>query len=78
MPVCFTCGNDYDKAFSVTLASGETYTFDSIECAARQIAPVCEQCGVSILGHGLEADGLFYCCDHCASKQGVEGLNDRV
>ena len=78
MPVCYTCGNDYDKAFTVTTADGKSLTFDSLECAAQEIAPVCEQCGVRILGHGLEADGQFFCCEHCAEKQGIDGLNDRV
>lgn len=78
MATCDTCGNDYDKAFSVTTVTGDQYTFDSIECAAQKLAPNCEHCGVRILGHGLEADGAFYCCDHCASKAGVSGLNDRV
>lgn len=78
MPVCDTCGNDYDKAFAVTTASGAQYTFDSIECAAQKLAPTCEHCGVRILGHGLEADGTFFCCDHCAQQSGVTGLNDRV
>jgi hypothetical protein len=78
MATCDTCGNDYDKAFSVTTVTGDRYTFDSIECAAQKLAPSCEHCGVRILGHGLEADGTFYCCDHCASKSGVTGLNDRV
>lgn len=78
MPVCYTCGNDYDKTFTVTVASGETYHFDSIECAARQIAPACEQCGTTILGHGLEADGRYFCCDHCAQGAGVEGLRDSL
>jgi hypothetical protein len=78
MPVCYTCGNDYDKAFQVTLASGETYHFDSVECAAMTVAPLCDTCGVRILGHGMEADGVFYCCEHCATKAGVEGLEDRV
>lgn len=78
MATCYTCGNEYDKAFTVTTADGTSMTFDSIECAAQEIAPICEQCGVRILGHGLEADGRFYCCDNCAEKAGVEGLNDRV
>lgn len=78
MPTCDTCGNDYDKAFSVTTASGDSYVFDSIECAARKLAPNCDQCGVRILGHGLEADGTFFCCDHCAKQQGIMGLNDRM
>ncbi len=78
MPTCDTCGNDYDKAFNVTTVTGDQYTFDSIECAAQKLAPNCAYCGVRILGHGLEAEGTFYCCDHCAKKDGVSGLNDRV
>lgn len=74
---CDTCGNVYDKAFQLTMA-GQTYTFDSFECAAHKLAPSCEHCGVRILGHGLEASGRFFCCDHCAEKAGVKGLNDRV
>ena len=45
---------------------------------AQEIAPICEQCGVRILGHGMEAGDRFYCCDHCAEQEGVDGLNDRV
>ena len=78
MPVCDTCGNDYDDAFTVTLSDGTRHTFDSVECAAARIAPSCEVCGVRILGHGLEADGRYFCCDHCAKKAGVEGLRDSV
>jgi hypothetical protein len=78
MPVCDTCGNEYDKAFSVTTYNGRTYRFDSVECMAHKIAPTCDTCGVRILGHGLEADGSVYCCDHCSEKQGVVGLVDRV
>ena len=78
MPVCDTCGNDYDRAFTVTLHDGQTLTFDSVECAAARIAPNCEHCGVRILGHGLEADGRFFCCDHCAEKSGVTGLRDSL
>ena len=78
MPVCYACGNDYDKSFQVTLHDGETYHFDSVECAAVVVAPTCATCGVRILGHGLESDDGFYCCDHCARKAGVEVLRDRV
>lgn len=78
MPTCDTCGNDYDKAFAVTTATGDAFVFDSIECAAQKLAPSCAHCGVRILGHGLEAGGTYYCCDHCATQSGVTGLNDRV
>lgn len=77
MSVCTTCGNDYDKAFQVVVG-GKNYTFDSFECAIQALAPVCAHCSCRIIGHGLEKDGSFYCCDHCAEAQGVKGLKDRI
>ena len=77
MAACDTCGNDYDKAFTVTRADGHTATFDSIECAAVGLAPVCAHCGCRILGHGVEADDKIYCCAHCARKAGSTGVSDR-
>ena len=77
MARCSVCGNDYDKAFTVTLA-GKTATFDSFECAIHALAPTCSHCKVRIVGHGMEKDGTFYCCANCATKSGVKGLDDRV
>ena len=77
MPKCEGCGNDYDKTFDVVMA-GESHVFDSFECAIHALAPTCEHCGMRIIGHGLEKDGRMFCCDHCAEKQGVKGLRDRV
>lgn len=77
MAVCETCGNDYDKAFTVTL-QGATHTFDSFECAIHKLAPTCANCGVRIAGHGLEADGTMYCCAHCAERAGNADLRDRA
>jgi hypothetical protein len=48
-------------------------TFDSFECAIHALAPTCEYWGVKVIGHGVEADGRFYCCAHCASMAGAEG-----
>jgi len=77
MPTCETCGNDYDKAFQVTW-KGKPHTYDSFECAIYALAPTCENCGIRIIGHGLEANGKFYCCEHCAEHKGVSGLRDRL
>jgi hypothetical protein len=77
MPKCETCGNDYDKTFDVVV-KGKSHTFDSFECAIHALAPSCKHCGIRIIGHGLEKDGTFFCCDHCAEKEGVSGLRDRV
>src|SRR5262249_9943136 len=77
MAGCETCGNDYDKAFQVSM-NGTTHTFDSFECAIHALAPTCENCGIRIVGHGLERDGTFFCCEHCAEAVGVTGLRDRI
>jgi hypothetical protein len=77
MAICETCGNDYDKAFSVTM-NGQAHIFDSFECAIRQLAPTCAHCGTRIVGHGLENSHQMFCCKHCAEAEGVSGLCDRV
>lgn len=77
MAICETCGNNYDKTFEVVM-NGASHVYDSFECAIHALAPTCAHCGCRIIGHGLEADGTFYCCDHCAEKEGVTGLRDRV
>ena len=78
MATCEVCGNDYDKTMEITVAGGETHTFDSFECAIHAIAPRCGHCGCVIIGHGLEAGGSMYCCAHCASEEGHSQLADRA
>ncbi|HLR95602.1 MAG TPA: hypothetical protein VK053_13835 [Jiangellaceae bacterium] len=77
MATCDTCGNDYDKAFTITRGN-ESGTFDSFECAAHAMAPTCAFCGVRILGHGIEDAGQIYCCAHCARRAGVSSVADRA
>ena len=77
MARCDVCGNDYDKAFQVSVA-GATHTFDSLECAIHRLAPVCEHCGCKVVGHGVEAAGRFFCCAHCARHSGVQSIRDRA
>ena len=77
MARCDMCGNDYDKAFTVT-QQGKSHTFDSFECAIHMLAPTCSHCGCRIIGHGVEANGTFYCCANCARQAGVKGVDDRV
>ena len=77
MQRCEKCGNEYDKAFDVVMA-GTTHTFDSFECAISVLAPTCSHCDCRIIGHGLEADGRIFCCDHCAEQSGVTQLRDRA
>ena len=74
---CEVCGNDYDKSFEVK-AQGKTHVFDSFECAIHALAPSCAHCGCKVIGHGVEGNGKIYCCAHCAKKDGVTGVDDRV
>ena len=67
MAKCDTCGNDYGKAFQVTMGDRK---FDCFECAIQAMAPECSACGCRIIGHGPEANGDFFCCDHCAEERG--------
>jgi hypothetical protein len=71
------CGNDYDKSFVVHLG-GRSLDFDCFECAIHALAPRCQHCGCTIIGHGVEADGRFFCCAFCATQQGEPALVDRV
>lgn len=77
MAQCEVCGNEYDKAFQVTMGDAQ-HTFDSFECAIHALAPVCDHCGCRIIGHGVEAGGRMFCCASCAMAKGVAGLHDRV
>ncbi len=77
MAVCEVCGNDYDKTFEVRMA-GQSHTFDSFECAIHALAPSCDHCGCRIIGHGVEANGSFYCGAHCAAQKGVDQIQDRA
>jgi hypothetical protein len=77
MAVCEVCGNDYHMSFDV-IAAGEKHTFDSFECAIHRLAPECDHCGCRIVGHGMEANGSFYCCANCARESGVMAVADHV
>jgi hypothetical protein len=77
MAKCAVCGNEYDKAFRVTM-NGRTQTFDCFECAIHAMAPECAHCGCKIIGHGVEQGDSTYCCAHCAKEAGVVGVADHV
>lgn len=78
MGKCEVCGNDYYLSFEVVTQAGARHTFDSFECAIHKLAPVCDHCGCKIMGHGIEADGKFYCCANCARHSGVTEARDHV
>lgn len=77
MAKCETCGNDYDKTFTVEMGDRRG-VFDSFECAAHAMAPVCAHCGCRILGHGVEDESRIFCCANCARTAGHEQLVDRA
>ena len=77
MAVCEVCGNDYRLSFEVH-AAGAVHVFDSFECSIHRLAPICENCGVKVVGHGVEADGVFYCCASCARQGGPASAQDLV
>lgn len=72
---CANCGNKYDKAFAVVMNGKESF-FDSFECAINKMAPRCEHCNTTIIGHGVEAENEIFCCAHCANAKG-HNLVDR-
>ena len=74
---CEVCGNDYDKAFTVT-KDGSAHVFDSFECAIHALAPECDHCGCRIVGHGVEQGDSIFCCAACARHEGAVGLKDRA
>ncbi len=75
MATCEVCGNDYRLSFEVH-AAGAVHVFDSFECAVHKMAPVCEHCGCKVIGHGVEADGRFFCCAHCARHSGPASASE--
>jgi hypothetical protein len=77
MAVCEVCNNDYEMSFEVHVA-GAVHIFDSIECAAQKVAPICDNCQCRILGHGMQSNGQFFCCAHCARQKGVSELVDHA
>jgi Rieske Fe-S protein len=77
MARCEICGNDYDRCFEV-VTGGVRHVFDSFECAIQKLAPVCKHCGCKIIGHGIEANGVYFCCAHCARQAGVTKAVDHA
>ena len=75
MAKCEVCGNDYYLAFEV-ITAGNRHVFDSFECAIHKLAPVCDNCGVRVVGHGVDANGTFYCCASCARAKGAAQVAD--
>ena len=77
MKNCEVCRNQYDKSMTI-IVGDKRHVVDCFECAIHLLAPRCEFCGCTIIGHGMEAEGSFYCCAHCAKEDGHRGVSDRT
>jgi len=75
--VCDVCGNTYDRIIVVTRGE-QVGMFDSFECAIHAMAPECALCGCRVIGHGVESDGVIFCCANCARDVGETALTDRA
>lgn len=81
MPECDVCGNEYPNTMTIEIGVGADATvgiYDSFECAINALAPRCAHCECRIIGHGMECDGVRFCCAHCARQMGVDGVADRA
>ncbi len=71
MSRCVVCGHNSVGNFSVTLANGRTYDFDTFQCAIDRLAPRCSRCGIRIIGHPTVVDGGLFCGPHCSQFLGI-------
>lgn len=77
MAKCEVCGNDYDETFEVR-RGGVAHIFDCFECAIHAMAPKCGNCGVPVIGHGVQKGDDIFCCGSCAEKKGFSEFVDRA
>jgi hypothetical protein len=77
MTHCEVCGNEYDKNLEIVVNGASRY-FDCFECAIHALAPRCEHCDCTIIGHGVEVEGTIFCCAHCAHERGAMAVRDRA
>jgi hypothetical protein len=76
---CERCGNTYDHPLLVrTSADDREHVFDCFECAIDRLAPHCDNCGCTVIGHGIQMQDRVFCCAHCARERGVRTAADRV
>mgnify|MGYP002381272388 CR=1 FL=1 len=74
---CETCGNVYEKSFEIIL-NNNSHHFDCFECAIQALAPECAACDCRIIGHGVELNGVVFCCVHCSKSYGESELKDNA
>lgn len=75
MKHCEVCGNESDRL--IEIKNGDIVRlFDSFECAIQLLAPRCENCHCTIIGHGSDAHGKIYCCSSCVRQHEAEILRN--
>lgn len=79
MATCDVCGNEYRHPLLISVEGRPGRgVYDSFECAITGHAPRCAECGTVIIGHGVQADEVVFCCAACARRQGTHRLVDHV
>lgn len=79
MKKCEVCGNEYENPMEIKLTQEDVvHHFDCFECAISALAPHCENCGVGIIGHGVQFDKKIFCSAHCARYVGLTGVVDHA
>ena len=76
MGICSVCANESARTFDV-MYEGGILTFDSFQCAIHRLAPICNHCECTIIGHIFESEAASYCCLHCARSAQAKGIDDR-
>ena len=66
---CEVCGNEYEAPIEVHVR-GQKGVYDCFECAIHALAPACAHCHCRVIGHGVEVEGVIFCCHHCAKAAG--------
>lgn len=77
MDICEACGNHYENPMVIRI-KGTEHLFDCFECAIHALAPKCANCGVRVLGHGVEVNDTVYCSAHCGRMGGERNFCDHV
>lgn len=75
MARCDVCGNDYSTPITVS-QNGKTGVFDCFECAVHAMAPRCANCGVRVLGRGVETGSAIFCCPNCAKSPSLSNVSE--
>lgn len=76
MEECKVCGNEYDQLMEIKINGDDSGWYDCFECAIHDLAPSCRNCGVKIVGHGVEAEDQLFCGAHCARSRGYDDIID--